>query len=59
MAWGDGYICFSLMSLHPSYLLVMGLGFRFPLVSMTEPTTAAKAKEVPKKKKKPYGKKSE
>lgn len=49
----------SLMSLHPSYLLVMGLGFRFPLVSMTEPTTPAKAKEVPKKKKKPYGKKSE
>lgn len=37
----------------------MGLGFRFPLVSMTEPTTPAKAKEVLKKKKKPYGKKSE
>jgi len=26
---------------------------------MTEPTTPVKAKEVPKKKKKPYGKKSE
>lgn len=57
---GTGISYFSLMSLHPSYLLVMGLGFRFPLVSMTEPTTPVKAKEVPKKKKKkPYGKKSE
>lgn len=56
---GTGISCFSVMSLHPSYLLVMGLGFRFPLISMTEPTTPVKAKEVPKKKKKPYGKKSE